>query len=140
GVALRVGRAEPTAEEQPERGRGRKELAAARERQRDAQQEVDAIEHELRTKPTETPTARLAAARKARDEAASAVRPLEGEERRLSYAESEACVDSELSLLWWGKYELRRFLPNPLYWQGPPKYRRGPPPGGVTRPLRRPPA
>lgn len=34
-----------------------------------------------------------------------------------AHAESHACVDSELMLLWWNKYELRRWVVNPLYWQ-----------------------
>jgi hypothetical protein len=94
---------------------------AARERG-DAQQELDAIDYELRYKPTETPASRLAVARKERADAEPKVRPLEQDERRLSYAESEACVDSELSLLWWDKYGCA-FLPNPLYWQAPEKFR-----------------
>src|SRR5262249_24216487 len=43
--------------------------------------------------------------------------------RHLAHAESEAAVDSELSLLWWDKYELRRWQINPLYFQVPEKKR-----------------
>lgn len=97
GVPLRVGRAEPRVDEKAELDTVRKDLAAARER--------------LRTVPEEADTVR------------TQVKELERKERRLTYAESEASVDSELSLLWWDTYELRSFLPNPLYWQAPAKFR-----------------
>lgn len=41
----------------------------------------------------------------------------------LSHRESQACVDSELMLLWWEPYELRRWVVNPLYWQAPAQIR-----------------
>lgn len=45
----------------------------------------------------------------------------------LSHAESHAAVDSELMLLWWGKYELRRWQMNLNYFQMPAKRREGKP-------------
>ncbi len=37
----------------------------------------------------------------------------------LAEDQSTAAVDSELMLLWWPKYELNRWVVNPLYWQVP---------------------
>ena len=41
----------------------------------------------------------------------------------LSGAESQAAVDSELMLLWWENYELRRWVVNPLHFQYPREHR-----------------
>jgi uncharacterized protein (TIGR03790 family) len=43
----------------------------------------------------------------------------------VGFAESEACVDSELMLLWWEGIELRRWQINPLYWRLPDDARAG---------------
>jgi uncharacterized protein (TIGR03790 family) len=53
---------------------------------------------------------------------------LESRERRLTHAESHACVDSELMLLWWDKYPLDRWVANPLYMQASETYRKSKPP------------
>lgn len=45
----------------------------------------------------------------------------------LSHAESQAAVDSELMLLWWDKYELRRWQMNLNHFQVPAKAREGKP-------------
>jgi uncharacterized protein (TIGR03790 family) len=50
----------------------------------------------------------------------------------LSHAESVACVDSELMLLWWDHYYLARWQLNLLYWQVPEKAREGKPPIVMT--------
>jgi uncharacterized protein (TIGR03790 family) len=62
-------------------------------------------------------------------------RKQEGQTRRrgfLSHAESQAAVDSELMLLWWDKYELRRWQINLNYFQVPPRTRVGKPPMLLT--------
>jgi len=56
-------------------------------------------------------------AKKAEDE--PKVESLNRRKRAVSGAESQAAVDSELMLLWWPKYELNRWVINPLYWQTP---------------------
>jgi uncharacterized protein (TIGR03790 family) len=43
----------------------------------------------------------------------------------LSHSESQAAVDSELMLLWWDKYELRRWQMNLNYFQATDKMREG---------------
>ncbi|HJZ91883.1 MAG TPA: TIGR03790 family protein [Gemmataceae bacterium] len=50
----------------------------------------------------------------------------------LSHAESQAAVDSELMLLWWESYELRRWQLNLNYFQVPAKDREGKPPVLLT--------
>jgi uncharacterized protein (TIGR03790 family) len=50
----------------------------------------------------------------------------------LSHGESHAAVDSELMLLWWDKYELRRWQLNLNYFQVPAKRREGKPPTLLT--------
>lgn len=46
--------------------------------------------------------------------------------------DTQACVDSELMLLWWDSYELRGWVVNPLYWQIPEVNRAGSPPVLLT--------
>jgi uncharacterized protein (TIGR03790 family) len=50
----------------------------------------------------------------------------------LSHAESHAAVDSELMLLWWDKYELRRWQTNLNYFQVSAKAKEGKPPVLLT--------
>src|SRR5207237_2160230 len=50
----------------------------------------------------------------------------------LSHAESHAAVDSELMLLWWDPYELRRWQTNLNYFQVSTKAREGKPPVLLT--------
>jgi len=50
----------------------------------------------------------------------------------LSHAESQACVDSELMLLWWDDYALRRWQVNLLYFQIPEESRKGKKPMVMT--------
>ena len=62
-------------------------------------------------------------------------RKLDGLNRRrgyLSHAESQAAVDSELMLLWWDKYELRRWQMNLNHFQVPAKAKEGKPPVLLT--------
>ena len=46
------------------------------------------------------------------------------QEYTLSHGESQAGVDSELMLLWWPKYDLVRWVPNPLNFQASDGYRK----------------
>src|SRR5262249_46593257 len=84
----------------------------------------------------EDPPGNLAATLKARREELRAVqlklKPLDQKQRHLAHAESEACVDSELMLLWWDSYELRRWQLNLLNFQVPDKLREGKPPLVMT--------
>lgn len=107
GVPLRVGRSEPGAEDRDELAKllplvefyqGR--LKAPREEA--AKPEAEALTNLLKS--------------------------LEARRQHASHAETEASVDSELALLWWGRYDLRRWQLNPLYFQVPAKVRAEKPP------------
>src|SRR5262245_42529037 len=93
GVPLRVGAQQPSDEEKKELEKLRPELAEARKKLAEMEKKKDADMKEL------------TAARRE-------VRSLESRERNLSHAESYACVDSELMLLWWDKYPLDRWVHN----------------------------
>ena len=56
-----------------------------------------------------------------------ALKSLEGRIKWLAYAESEAALDSELALLWYDHYELRRMQLNLLYFQVPDALRKNKP-------------
>jgi uncharacterized protein (TIGR03790 family) len=109
GVPLRVGGVVPNAEERKELETLRPELAEARKKVAELEKNKDADKKEL------------AAAR-------ADVERLQGRERVLTHAESNASVDSELMLLWWGKYPLVRWVANPLYMQSSTAYREKVPP------------
>ena len=67
----------------------------------------------------------LKARRKERADLENRLRPLESRRRFLSYAESNAAVDSELAMLWYEGYDLRRWQLNLLYFQVPEEARKG---------------
>jgi len=119
GVPLRVGGDSPTGEESDE-------LKLLNPRIATAQQEVNRLRDELTSleaEAKETPPGVMAATiRERRLELTTAENGLRGMERKrgwLNHHESLASVDSELMLLWWDKYELRRWIMNPLYFNAP---------------------
>lgn len=104
GVPLRVGQQQPNEDEKlalaklrPELAELRKKLAELREKKADAKEIADVQQQ---------------------------VQGLEGRERRLTHAESQASVDSELMLLWWDKYPLVRWVSNPLSLRASEAYRK----------------
>jgi uncharacterized protein (TIGR03790 family) len=105
GVPLRVGEQPSSAEEKKELEKLRPELEAARKKLAELEKNKDADKKEL-------------------DTARAEVTKLRNREVILSHSESHASVDSELMLLWWPKYELRRWVPNPLYFQASEGYRK----------------
>ena len=113
GVPLRVGGQAPDAEE-------KKELDALAPELDEARKKVAELEKDKAADPKE-----LAAARAKRDR-------LDGRRRRLAHDESHAAVDSELMLLWWGKYPLDRWVMNPLYFRASERYRKASPPVVLT--------
>ncbi len=126
GVPLRVGRPESSAEDKAELEKLNPLVSHYQGRLR----ALDAEIKELEAKSKEAPTAArsLAERRTQRDALQAVLKPLEARQRFVSHAESEAAVDSELSLLWWDDYELRRWQLNMLYFQVPEKVRAQKPP------------
>ncbi len=104
GVPLRVGQQQPSEDEKlalaklrPELAELRKKLAELRDKKADAK-EIAVVQQQ--------------------------VQGLESRERRLTHAESQASVDSELMLLWWDKYPLVLWVNNPLSTRASETYRK----------------
>jgi len=96
GVPLRVGGQKPSKDDLEQIDKLKPDLDEAKKRVEDAKKE------------------------KKDEQAAAAQRTVDRLNRqmaRLRHDESHAAVDSELMLLWWPKYDLHRWQPNPLYWQ-----------------------
>ena len=112
GVPLRVGQVPPSAEEKKAIDKLRPEIDAARkklaelEKKKEAKEVVTAARNELER--------------------------LRKREYELSHGETQASVDSELMLLWWSKYELLRWVPNPLNFQASENYRKSMPAAVMT--------
>jgi uncharacterized protein (TIGR03790 family) len=113
GVPLRVGGQSPNDEEKKELEKLRPDLEAARKK-------LSELEKNKEADPKEVTAAR------------SEVNKLQNREGVLTHRESHASVDSELMLLWWPKYKLDRWIPNPLYFQASESYRKGNPPAVLT--------
>jgi uncharacterized protein (TIGR03790 family) len=109
GVPLRVGQQQPNETEKAALEKLRPELIELRQKRTDLEKNKDADPKELA-------------------DVRGQVTRLETRERALTHAESQACVDSELMLLWWGKYPLDRWVPNPLNVRASEAYRKGKPP------------
>jgi uncharacterized protein (TIGR03790 family) len=109
GVPLRVGQQQSNEDEKRELEKLRPELAEARKKRSELEKNKDADAKELA-------------------DARRQVNGLEARERRLAHAESHACVDSELMLLWWPAYPLDRWVDNPLYMRASEAYRKSKPP------------
>jgi uncharacterized protein (TIGR03790 family) len=105
GVPLRVGQQQMNDDEKKAHEKLKPELAEARKKLAELEKNKDADKTEL-------------------DAVRREVNSLQARERRLTHAESHACVDSELMLLWWGKYTLDRWIENPLYTWAPEVYKK----------------
>jgi uncharacterized protein (TIGR03790 family) len=132
GVPLRVGAQEPSADDKAALVKLRPEIADLRDPLRWAADEIACLEHEHEQDPVRMPTKVIDNRRRTHETARQQLASLERRQRWLSWAESEACVDSELTLLWWESYELRRFLPNVLNFQVAEQARRDNPPVIMT--------
>jgi uncharacterized protein (TIGR03790 family) len=132
GVPLRVGPAEPTAQEKAELERFR---PTVEERDREVQalrKQVADLEAEAKKEPAGDAARRLPGVRQELNAAAVRLEQARVRAGRLGKAESGAAVDSELMLLWWDGYELSRWVWNPLNWQAPPDLHKGKPPVLMT--------
>jgi uncharacterized protein (TIGR03790 family) len=109
GVPLRVGQQQPNEDEKKALEKLRPELAELRKKRTELEKNKDADPKELA-------------------DVRRRVGELEKRERTLAHAESHACVDSELMLLWWDKYPLDRWVMNPLHMQANEAYRKSKPP------------
>jgi uncharacterized protein (TIGR03790 family) len=125
GVPLRVGRPELSADEKAELEKLNPLIAFYQEKVKALDEQIKALE--AKTKDAAPPPA-LAEHRAERESLQGLLRPMENRRHFVTHAESEAAVDSELSLLWWDNYELRKWQLNLLYFQVPEKLRSAKPP------------
>jgi uncharacterized protein (TIGR03790 family) len=131
GVPLRVGGDGPMEDEKEMI----KELDPHIKEAAEAVKRTEADLKALADKKDDSPQALAAEKKRAQAELDFHRRTLEILNRRrgyLSHAESQAAVDSELMLLWWDKYELRRWQMNFNYFQVPAKAKEGKPPTLLT--------
>lgn len=123
GVPLRVGGASPTADEQAELKKLEPKVKEAEDGVKEAETEVKRYQGGSGVFGTAPFLRRewqtiLDERRRDRDR-------LNRRRSFLSHAESQAAVDSELMLLWWDKYELRRWQVNLNHAQAPDREREG---------------
>src|SRR5262249_6814676 len=132
GVPLRVGRSEPSEQERAELKKVQAEADKLRAADKRLQREVAELEPKAKADPKGAAAASLKDRRAQRAAVAAKLRGLDQRQRTLSHAETEACVDSELMLLWWDTYPLYRWQLNTLYFQVPEEVRKGRPPVLMT--------
>jgi uncharacterized protein (TIGR03790 family) len=132
GVPLRVGRSDPTEQQRADLKEVQAEVEKNRAVEKQLQKEAAKLEADARKDPRGTIAGELKRVRAQQGTVAAALRALEQRQRFLSHAETEACVDSELMLLWWGTYPLYRWQPNLLNFQVPEELRKRKPPVLMT--------
>jgi uncharacterized protein (TIGR03790 family) len=128
GVPLRVGRQLPSAAEKAELDRLRPQIDRLQVARQNLEKDIATFEAKVNNSSSAELLQVLQERRKQRDTLGSQYAPLQDRQRRLSYAESEACVDSELALLWWDNYDLNRWQANLNYFQVPDVVRWSKPP------------
>ena len=128
GVPLRVGNQEPTKDEKDELAKLAPPIKEIEEALKKARDEITVLEKATKADPTGV----FAAAKAARENAVKTLvakqGPLHRRRDALNHGESTAAVDSELMMLWWDTYELRRWQINLNYWQISAAERVGKPP------------
>ena len=132
GVPLRVGGQLPSAAEQAELDKLKKEAEPLRKEQARLAEAVKKLEEAKKKEPKGQAATELPLRQKEQAEAANRLRQIEARRHWLSHAESHAAVDSELALLWHSGFELRRWQMNLLYFQVPADFRDGVPPTVMT--------
>jgi uncharacterized protein (TIGR03790 family) len=132
GVPLRVGPQPPSATEKEELEKIAKEMEPLAKKVQDLNQQITKLEEAAKKEPQGQAAKDLPDRKKERDELNRKIQPLENRRRFLNHAESEAAVDSELALLWFTGYELRRWQINYRYFQVSDELREGKPPVVMT--------
>jgi uncharacterized protein (TIGR03790 family) len=132
GVPLRVGPVELTESQKKDLAALREQLAPLEKKLKEMRDELTALEKKAKDDPKSVDAKDLEARKKEVAAQQERMKPLERERNWLADGESRAAVDSELALLWWGPYELRRWQGNPLYFQVPDEVRRSKPPLVMT--------
>jgi uncharacterized protein (TIGR03790 family) len=132
GVPLRVGGNDPNEQEKSELAKIDPVIKERQARIKALQDVVNAAE-KVRSAVASPEIRAIAQAQRAQLTHYEAdLRPYRFRRALLSHAESHACVDSELMLLWWDDYELRRWQMNLLYFRVPESARAKKPPVLMT--------
>jgi uncharacterized protein (TIGR03790 family) len=132
GVPLRVGPQEPSADERKESDELNEKAEPLRKQIREMGESVRELEKELKGTQNGAKAVELERLRNEKASVEKKLASLEGRRRWLGYAESESALDSELAMLWYDRYELRRWQLNLLHFQVPEQMRRGATPMVMT--------
>ena len=132
GVPLRVGGDAPSDAEKTQLEKVEAERKTSQEKMKPLEARIKELEVKVKADPKSEEAKDLEQARDEQKKLASALKFLENRQRWLSHAESHAALDNELMLLWWDKYELRRFQLNLLHFQVPESKRKEKPPVLMT--------
>jgi uncharacterized protein (TIGR03790 family) len=125
GMPLRIGPQEPNERERKERDELNEKARPYRDKIQALNDEIHALEE--RAKGVQSNGEVLEQRRKEKSEAEKTLENLDNRRRWLAYEQSESALDSELALIWYDRYELRRWQLNLLYFQIPDTMRRGQP-------------
>jgi uncharacterized protein (TIGR03790 family) len=131
GVPLRVGGEDPSDEEREKLKKLDAEIQPLQADEKKTREKIAELEKK-KDDPQGMNTASLGAQRDKLKQVQNDLNRLNQQRAFLSHSESQACVDSELMLLWWDKYGLRRWQVNLLYFQIPEKARAEKPPVLMT--------
>ncbi len=126
GIPLRVGGQDLNEEEREKLKKLDAEIEPLRKEEKKYREKIAELEKK-KVDPDGANALMLTAQQDKLKKIQSQLNPLNRRRSFLTYSESHACVDSELMLLWWDKYELRRWQVNLLYFQIPEKAREGKP-------------
>jgi uncharacterized protein (TIGR03790 family) len=132
GMPLRIGPQEPTPSERKERDDLNELAEPYRKQTQELGDTIRNLEEKIKLLNARSDIDELALRRKEKADAAKALDSLEARRRWLTYAESESALDSELALIWYDRYELRRWQLNLLYFQVTDEMRRNKPPVVMT--------
>jgi uncharacterized protein (TIGR03790 family) len=132
GMPLRIGRREPSASERTEQKKLDEIAEPYRKRIGELNEAIRDLEEKSKGVTAGTASDDLNSRRKEKADAEKALTSLENRRKWLEYEQSEAALDSELALLWYDRYELRRWQLNLLYFQVPESKRRNNPPMVLT--------
>ena len=132
GIPLRVGPEAASAEDRAALDKLKPQLDEARKKQQELQKTIEALEKKAKADPNGLEEKELPERRKDRAKLENQIRSLEQQRRWLNHEESNAAVDSELSLLWQEDYSLRRWQLNRMYFQVTDEMRQGKPPMVMT--------
>lgn len=124
GVPLRVGGEPANDEEKKVIAQVNDALKKLRDEESERKADIAKLEKVEKESPTDAGKKKLADLRSQTSNLARQIRVLNDRRKWLSHAESQACVDSELMLLWWDDYELRRWQVNLLNWRVPEDLRK----------------